>query len=161
MPGISGTADPADLRWLVAKSVTTQRGSSARRHQPQVRAATALDVLGQGRGHRHEIYHDDAVLEFPQSQERFEGVDNFREWQRIFPAELNVKLGRINHRDDLVVTEYAISYDGGPWMFCVSIMEFRGDKVAHEHIYIMEGWDAPDWRAPWRASTPSCDVVDE
>lgn len=25
----------------------------------------------------HEIYHDDAVLEFPQSQERFEGKANF------------------------------------------------------------------------------------
>ena len=26
----------------------------------------------------HKIYHDDAVLEFPQSGERFEGVANFR-----------------------------------------------------------------------------------
>jgi ketosteroid isomerase-like protein len=26
------------------------------------------------------IYHDDAVLEFPQSGERFEGIENFREW---------------------------------------------------------------------------------
>ena len=28
-----------------------------------------------------------------------------------------------------------------------------GDKVARETIYINEGWEAPDWRAPWR--TPS------
>ncbi|HYZ07060.1 MAG TPA: hypothetical protein VE709_00395 [Pseudonocardiaceae bacterium] len=34
----------------------------------------------------HEIYHDDAVLEFPQSGEGFEGVENFREWRRIYPA---------------------------------------------------------------------------
>jgi len=27
----------------------------------------------------HEMYHDDAVLEFPQSAERFVGVENFRE----------------------------------------------------------------------------------
>jgi hypothetical protein len=27
----------------------------------------------------HEMYHDDAVLEFPQSGERFVGVENFRE----------------------------------------------------------------------------------
>jgi hypothetical protein len=27
----------------------------------------------------HAIYHDDAVLEFPQSGERFVGVENFRE----------------------------------------------------------------------------------
>ena len=30
----------------------------------------------------HEIYAADAVLEFPQSGERFEGVENFREWRR-------------------------------------------------------------------------------
>ena len=30
----------------------------------------------------HEIYLDDAVLEFPQSGERFDGVENFREWRR-------------------------------------------------------------------------------
>jgi hypothetical protein len=27
----------------------------------------------------HEIYHRDAVLEFPQPGERFEGVENFRD----------------------------------------------------------------------------------
>ena len=36
----------------------------------------------------HEIYHDNAVLEFPQSGERFEGVENFREWRRQHPAHL-------------------------------------------------------------------------
>ena len=76
----------------------------------------------------HEIYHDDAVLEFPQSGERFEGVENFREWRRRYPADLAFHLRRITHRDDLVVTEYLISYDGAPWMFTVSIMEFRGDQ---------------------------------
>ncbi len=36
----------------------------------------------------HALYHDDAVLEFPQSGERFEGVDNFREWRaRIYVTE--------------------------------------------------------------------------
>ena len=29
----------------------------------------------------HEIYHDDAVLEFPQSQERFVGKENFKAWR--------------------------------------------------------------------------------
>ena len=103
----------------------------------------------------HEIYHDDAVLEFPQSGERFEGVANFREWRRQYPADLAFHLRRINHRDDLVVTEYMISYDRAPWMYTVSIMEFRDDRVAHERIYIMDGFDAADWRAPWRSSQPA------
>jgi hypothetical protein len=26
-------------------------------------------------------------------------------------------------------------------MYSVSLLEFRGDKVVHERIYIMHGWD--------------------
>ncbi len=103
----------------------------------------------------HEIYHDDAVLEFPQSGERFEGVENFREWRRQYPAHLDFRIRRIRHDGDLVVAENLISYDGAPWMFAVNIMEFRGDKVAHERIYIMDGWDAAEWRSPWRSETPA------
>jgi hypothetical protein len=51
-------------------------------------------------------------------------------------------------RDDLWVVEILVRYDGGPWNYGVDILEFRGDKVDHESIYIMEGWEAPEWRAP-------------
>ena len=101
----------------------------------------------------HELYHDDAVLEFPQSGERFEGVENFREWRRQYPAALKFHTRRITHRDDLVVVENLISYDGQPWTFTVNVMEFRDDRVAHERIYIMDGWEAAVWREPWRSAT--------
>lgn len=96
-----------------------------------------------------QIYADDAILEFPQSGERFVGVDNFQTWRKQYPAKLGFGVRRISHQGDLWVAENLISYDGGPWMFAVSIMRFRGDKVAHERIYVMDGWEAPDWRAPW------------
>jgi hypothetical protein len=38
----------------------------------------------------HEIYHDDAVLEFPQSGERFIGKSSFLTWRKQFPAKLEV-----------------------------------------------------------------------
>ena len=63
----------------------------------------------------HEIYHEDAVLDFPQSGERFECVANFREWRRQYPATLKFHLRRITCRDDLVVAEDLISYYGSPW----------------------------------------------
>jgi ketosteroid isomerase-like protein len=113
------------------------------------------DFTGRDEDVSHEIYHDDAVLEFPQSGERFEGVENFREWRRRYPTQLAFHTRRIVHRADLVVVENLISYNGAPWMFTVNLLEFRGTKVAHERIYIMEGWDAAEWRAPWRASTPA------
>ena len=80
----------------------------------------------------HAMYHDDAVLEFPQSGERFVGVENLR--------------------DDLWVAGISISYDQGPRNFGVSILEFRGDKIARESIYVAEGWEPPEWRAQWRAA---------
>jgi hypothetical protein len=52
----------------------------------------------------------------------------------------------------LWVAENSISYDDGPWNLTVSILEFRGDKVAKESIYITQPWDAPEWRAAWRAA---------
>ena len=103
----------------------------------------------------HELYHDDAVLEFPQSGERFEGVDNFTEWRRRYPAEVSYRIRRITVRDDLVVVELSVSYNGGSWQFGVQLLEFRGDKVARERIYVMEGWEAPAWRAQWRSETPA------
>ena len=58
-------------------------------------------------------------------------------------------------REDLVVVECSISYDDGPWQFGVQLLDFRDDKVIRERIYVMEGWDAPEWRSPWRAATPA------
>jgi hypothetical protein len=108
----------------------------------------------------HEIYADDAVLEFPQGGERYEGVENFREWRRQYPAEVEFKIRRLNRWGNLVVAENFISYDGSPPMFTVNLMELdEDDKVVRERIYIMEGWDAPDWRAPWRSETPADTVT--
>ena len=53
------------------------------------------------------------------------------------------------------VVELSASYDGGPTMYGVSLLDFRRDKIARERIYVMEGWEAPEWRAPWRSSTPA------
>jgi hypothetical protein len=100
----------------------------------------------------HEMYHGDAVLEFPQSGERFDGVASFREWRSDYPAETKVEFREIRGRDDLWVAEISISYDQGPWSLGVSILEFRGDKIARESIYVTEGWEPPEWRAQWRSA---------
>ena len=97
----------------------------------------------------HEIYHDDAVLEFPQSGERFIGRQNFLTWRKKYPAKLDFKIRRMTGRGDLWVTENLISYDGSPWMFTLNVLQFRGDKIAREYLYVMEGFEAADWRTPW------------
>jgi hypothetical protein len=100
----------------------------------------------------HAMYHDDAVLEFPQSGERFVGVENMREWRSGYPAETAYEFREIRGRDDLWIAEVSVSYDGSPPSFGVSIIELREDKIARETIYVSEGWEAPDWRAQWRAA---------
>jgi len=103
----------------------------------------------------HEIYHDDAVLEFPQSRERFEGKASFLAWRKQYPATLSFQIRNIRGRGDFWVAENSISYDGGPWNLTCSILEFRGDQVVRETIYVTQSWEAPDWRAPWRAEWPA------
>jgi SnoaL-like domain len=100
----------------------------------------------------HAMYHEDAVLEFPQSGERFVGVENLREWRSDYPASTVVEYREIRGRDDLWIAEISIRYDDGPWNFGVSILELRGDRIARETIYFGEGWEPPEWRAQWRAA---------
>jgi SnoaL-like domain len=100
----------------------------------------------------HAMYREDAVLEFPQSGERFEGLENFREWRSQYPAETSFDLGEIRGGGDVWVVELTVTYDQGPKHFGVSILELRGDQIARETIYVAEGFDAPEWRARWRAA---------
>ncbi len=100
----------------------------------------------------HEMYHDDAVLEFPQSGERFEGVENFREWRSTYPASTDFEIREVRGRDDLWVVEVSVRYDDGPRNFGVSIQEFREDKIVRESIYYGEAWEPPEWRAKWRTA---------
>jgi hypothetical protein len=100
----------------------------------------------------HAIYHEDAVLEFPQSGERFEGVENFREWRSRYPAETTYDFREVTGAGDSWVVELTVTYDQGPKNFGVSILELRDDKIARETIYVAEGWDPPEWRARWRAA---------
>ena len=106
-----------------------------------------------------ELYHEDAVLEFPQSGERFEGRATFTEWRSQYPVgadDMRYRLLRVTARDDFAATELTASYDRGEnWMFGVQLLDFRDDKIARERIYVTEGWEAPEWRAKWRSATPA------
>jgi ketosteroid isomerase-like protein len=100
----------------------------------------------------HAMYTDDAVLEFPQSGERFEGVENFSVWRSNYPANTTFEFRQVRGGDNVWVAEISISYDGGTSMFGVSVIELRDEKIAHESIYVAEGFEPPEWRAKWRAA---------
>ena len=99
----------------------------------------------------HEMYDDDAVLEFPQSGERFEGLANIREWRSRYPGSVSYEIGRIRGADEIWVAEMTVSYDRGEPRFGVDVLEIRNGKIARETIYVGEPFDAPEWRAEWRS----------
>jgi len=96
----------------------------------------------------HLIYHEDAVLDYPQSGERTRGRINIQGQRANQPNKKRFSIRRIVGSGDLWVTEFILTYDGKP-SYTVSIMEFRGDKVARETQYFANPFVAPPSRAQW------------
>lgn len=114
------------------------------------RRAAILDNLRETDADRaHAMYAKDAVLEFPQSGERFVGLENIKTWRAKYPADVRYRVRRMTGSGDLWVTELLVSYDGRPPMMGVSLVTFRDDRIAREVIYVTEPWEAATWREPW------------
>ena len=96
----------------------------------------------------HQIYREDAVLDYPQSGERTRGRSNIQGQRASQPSKKRFTVQRIIGGGDLWVTEFTLTYDGKP-SYTVSIMEFRGDKVARETQYFADPFVAPASRAQW------------
>jgi ketosteroid isomerase-like protein len=96
----------------------------------------------------HLIYREDAVLDYPQSGERTRGRHNIQCQRESQPSNKRFTVRRIIGSGDLWVTELVLTYDGKP-SHTVSIMEFTGDKVAHETQYFADPFVAPAFRAQW------------
>jgi len=94
----------------------------------------------------HEIYRDDAVLDYPQSGERLRGRRNIQESRFLQPNRKRFTVRRIVGGGDLWVTEFVLSYDGRP-SYTVSIMEFRDGQVARETQYFADPFEPAPSRA--------------
>ncbi|MDB6108736.1 MAG: hypothetical protein JWR69_486 [Pedosphaera sp.] len=124
--------------------------------EPQIRAALDRHWTASARGDleaEHEIYQDDVTCDYPQSGERIHGRRNLQALRGHHPAKpAGFEVLRLLGCGALWVTEYIITYTDGP-VYTVSIMEFRGGKVAHETQYFAEPFEAPAWRAQWVEQT--------
>jgi hypothetical protein len=96
----------------------------------------------------HLIYLEDAVLEYPQSGELTRGRSNIQGQRASQPNKKRFTIRRIIGSGELWVTEFILTYDSKP-SYTVSIMEFRGDKVARETQYFADPFVAPAFRAQW------------
>jgi hypothetical protein len=96
----------------------------------------------------HRIYHEDALLDYPQSGERTRGRSNIQSQRAEQPNNKRFSVRRIVGSGDLWVTELTLTYDGKP-SYTVSIMEFSGVKVARETQYFADPFVAPAFRTQW------------
>jgi len=96
----------------------------------------------------HQIYRDDAVLEYPQSGERISGRRNIQASRTAQPNKKRFAVRRIVGSGDLWVTEYVLTYDDKP-SYTVSIMEFRNGEVVRETQYFGDPFAPGDSRSQW------------
>jgi hypothetical protein len=96
----------------------------------------------------HDIYHDDAVLEYPQSGERIRSRRNIQASRTAQPNKKRFSVRRILGVGELWVTEFILTYDGVP-SYTVSIMEFTDNKVARETQYFGDAFKPGPSRAQW------------
>jgi hypothetical protein len=106
-------------------------------------AADANDFDGE-----HDIYRDDALLEYPQSGERIRGRRNIQASRVAQPNSKRFKVRRIVGTGELWVTEFILTYNGRP-SYAVSVMEFGDGKVARETQYFADPFEPGPSRAQW------------
>jgi ketosteroid isomerase-like protein len=70
----------------------------------------------------HDIYREDALLEYPQSGERIRGRRNIQASRTAQPNRKRFTVRRVIGNGDLWVTEFILAYDGQP-SHSVSVME--------------------------------------
>lgn len=93
----------------------------------------------------HAVYAADAILDYPQSGERFRGREAIAAQRGGHPADRHFTVLRITGHAGVWVSECVITYDGVP-SYSVSIMEFADGSVAHETQYFADPFGAPAGR---------------
>ncbi|HEX4009515.1 MAG TPA: nuclear transport factor 2 family protein [Solirubrobacteraceae bacterium] len=104
----------------------------------------------------HAIYAADAILDYPQSGERFSGRSRIQAQRGGHPAERHFTIRRIQGAGDLWVSECVITYDGAP-TYSVSLMEIADGFVMHETQYFADPFPAAPGRAALAEPIPAVD----
>jgi SnoaL-like domain len=101
----------------------------------------------------HQIYCDDAILDYPQSGERIRGRHNIQASRTAQPNTKHFTVRRMLGGGDLWITELVMTYDSQPF-YVVSIMEFEGAQVVHETQYFSDAFEPGPSRAQWVERMP-------
>jgi ketosteroid isomerase-like protein len=94
-----------------------------------------------------ELFTDDVVLEWPQSNEKIVGNADRREIYSRFPVLPTVTNVRFSGAGDLVVLEADLDYGDGSVYQTVFIFRMRDGLIAHETAYWARPFPAAEWRS--------------
>jgi hypothetical protein len=99
----------------------------------------ALDLLSQGKleSATASLWGDDAVIEFPQSGERFVGLATITDMLTRHPAAPTGVLVRAWDADNLFIAETSWQYAEERWSD-IALYEFEGERVTHATEYFHE-----------------------
>jgi hypothetical protein len=137
--------------------VGAERVSSATDRDADVRARVQGHWDASERGDadaEHAIYAPDAILEYPQSGERFRGRSTIQAQRGGNPAERHFTVRRILGAGEIWVSEVVITYDGVP-TYSVSVMEITDGLVTHETQYFADPFPASPARAELAEPIPA------
>lgn len=116
-----------------------------------------------------DVFHDDAVLEYPQSGERFRGLASIRAQFENYPglepgtSQLLEVIGeeafaltpsytviRVEGSGRVGTAVIRIQYPDGSWWWAINLHELRDGRINRSRSYFAPDFPAPDWRAPYR-----------
>jgi len=96
-----------------------------------------------------EVFHDDALMDWPQFSERIRGAENRRHVYANIPTLPRIVTRRIFGEEDLWIAEATLDYGDGASFSAVLIFEFRDEKIARETAYWATPAPPAEWRAAW------------
>ncbi len=119
-----------------------------------------------------DVFHADAVLEYPQSGERFRGLANiraqFENYRDLDPdgSELQEIIGEpkayaltssytvigIEGSGDRGTAIVRVRYPDGSLWWAVNVYELREGRITRSRAYFAPDFEPPEWREPYRES---------
>jgi hypothetical protein len=121
-----------------------------------------------------EFVNEDALLEYPQSGERFRGIANIRATFENYPglepntSELeeiiggatyaltpNYTLVTVDGSGERGTSIIRVRYPDGSRWWAVNLYRLRDGKIAHFRAFFAPEFEPPDWRHPFHDTTES------
>jgi hypothetical protein len=103
----------------------------------------------------HEIYSEDAVMEFAHTGERLVGRANIEAARRAYPGPpVRFEVRRVVCTEDHGVVEMTLRFEADEPHHAASVLDLREGKITGERRYITEPTEAPAYRTQWTSITP-------